>query len=76
MQEAKKTQRPFERQREINQRWRIQWHRVPLREERNAAVVVRIPERNFTAPEALALEMREWIREKAEVARDECFQTE
>ena len=76
MQQAEKTQRPFERQREINQRRRIERHRVPLGEERHAAVIVGIPKWNFAAPETFALEVGEWIDEKSKVADNERLQAE
>src|ERR1039458_6680337 len=76
MRQTEKAQRPFERQCEINQRGRVERHRVPLRQERHAAVVVRIPKRQFAAPETFLLKMRERIDKKSIVARDESFQTE
>jgi hypothetical protein len=74
MQQAEKTQRPRERQREINQRGRIERHGVPLREERDAALIVRIPKWQFAAPETVTLKVSEWIRKETEVTRDKSFQ--
>jgi hypothetical protein len=76
MQQAKKTQRPFERQREINQRRRVERHRVPLREEWHAALIVGIPKWQFAMPETVSLKMCKWICKKTKIARDECFQAE
>src|ERR1035438_4470410 len=74
MQQAEKTQRPLQRQQEVNQRRWVERHGVPLCEKRYTAIVVRIPEWQFSVPETFALKMGDGIREKSVIADDEGFQ--
>ena len=74
MQQAKETQRPTQRQQQVNQRRRIKRHRIPLSEEGDAAIIVGIPQRQLPAPETFALIVRQRIGEKTEVAHDKGLQ--
>src|SRR5208283_932362 len=76
MQQAENPQRPCQRQQQINQRRRVKRHRVPLSEKRHAAVVVGIPERQFTTSETFLLKVGEGIGEEAVVAHNERLQSE
>ena len=71
MQQHERAQRPRQRQEQVNQRAGVERHRVPLREEGEAAVVEWIPQWQFAAPEALAVIVRDGVAEDAEVAQDE-----
>ena len=53
MPQNKKVHRPRHGQQFVKERRRIQRQRVPLREKGNAAIVVRIPQRNRAPPEAI-----------------------
>src|SRR6266446_5644999 len=74
MQEAKKTQRPTQRKHQVNERRGIKRHRIPLSQERHATVIIWIPQREFSPPEAFALEMGHWVSKESVVANDECLQ--
>ena len=64
MQQTEHTQRPGQRQQQIKQRRRIQDLCVPLRQKRRATIVQRIPQRDFTVPEAFAEMIRRSGRKK------------
>lgn len=75
MEQAEEVQRPRQREQQIEQRGRIQAHRVPLGQERDAAIIVGIPEWQFAVPETLPLVMGNGIGKHSEVARDKGCQT-
>jgi len=55
MEQTKDAERPGEREEEVKDRAGIENECVPLGEERKAAVVERVPERNLAVPEALPM---------------------
>src|SRR5437773_5971031 len=57
VQQTKETERPTQRQQKINQRGRVKRHGVPLCQQGSAAIVIRIPKRQFASPETLALKV-------------------
>ena len=76
MREAEGIQRPRHREQQVEQRAGVERERVPLREEGQAEIVERIPQRHFAAPEAIAMKQRQRIAEQTKVAVDEGLQSE
>src|SRR5437763_12149153 len=73
MRNAKETQRPGQGRQKINQRQWIKSHRVPLRQERQAAGAQRIPCRQFSTPEAVTMIFGQRVAKAAVVAIEKCL---
>src|SRR5438046_2584762 len=76
MEQAKQVQRPGQGKQEINQRKRVTNQRIPLAQEGQAAVVERIPEGDFPAPETFPEILRQRVAEQAKVAINEAARVE
>ena len=63
MEQVEEIQRPRQREQNVNERARIEAHRVPLREKRQAGEVVRIPKWNLPGAITLADVVRERVTE-------------
>src|SRR5262245_60111684 len=68
MAKTKITQRPRKRENQVNERERVEHHCAPLREKRRATIAVRIPKRQFAAPETLVMIIHEAVSDRAVVS--------
>ena len=75
MKKSINAQRPGERKQEIKKRAGVQHERVPLRQERQAAVVQRIPKRHLAAPETLPMVKRQRVPKISKVPEKESCQS-
>src|SRR6266545_5381576 len=69
--QTENSQRPGERQEQVEQRPGIHRQGVPFGQKRNAAVVQRIPQRHFPAPETFPVKKSLRIAKESVVAEDE-----
>src|SRR5258707_10691700 len=67
MPKAKYPQRPGQWEKQVEKGQRIQGNRVPLGQKWQAAVIERIPKRNFTSPETFAMKIGQGIAGGGEI---------
>ena len=76
MEQTKDAEGPGEREEEVEERAGVKDEGVPLGQEREAAIAERVPERDFTLPETLAVMKSQRISEKPKVAKEKCSETQ
>src|SRR6267378_4064169 len=76
MRQTKETQRPRKREQKINKRAGIKRHRVPLSQKGETASAQRIPDRQFSAPKAVTMILRQRVSKASVVSIEKCLSAE
>src|SRR4026208_2407280 len=73
MEQREPSERPRQRQQQVDQREWIKDHCVPLGDVRKAAVVERVPKWDLAMPEILPMKMGQRVAEEGVIAKEECL---